>query len=160
MGILRHLTQPRYNSGVNPHLKRIAFALVVGVLAPLIAVASKPDDTVADAVTAAFVEARQAAHLPKVSRIGRNAFGEKVCKHDLRMPSGLIKDVQYETTDPTLLPEAARQLSTSADGYKIAARFGVGVCSLGADSSGKIRYSVLIASYESRWTSFWRIFWE
>jgi hypothetical protein len=146
---------------VNRHLKRIAFALVVGVLAPLFAVASsKPDDTAADAVTAAFGEARQATHLRKVSRIDRNAFGEKVCKHDLRMPSGLIKDVQYETSDPTLLPDAARQLATSPDVYETAARFGVGVCSLGADSSRKIKYSVLIATYEPRWTSFWRIFWE
>jgi hypothetical protein len=45
--------------------------------------------------------------------------------------------VQYETTDPTFLPDAARQLATSPDAYKTAARFGVGVCSLGADSSGK-----------------------
>jgi len=133
---------------------------VIGVLAPLFAATSKPDDAAAGAVTAAFVEARQAAHLPKVSRTDGNAFGEKVCKHDLRMPSGLIKDVQYETTDPTLLPDAARQLATSPDEYKATARFGVGVCSLGADSSGKIKYSVLIATYESRWTSFWRIFWE
>jgi hypothetical protein len=80
---------------------------------PLITVA-KPDDTAADAVTVAFVEARQAAHLPKVSRIGRNAFGEEVCIHDLRMPSGLVKDVLYESTDPTLLSDAARQLATFA----------------------------------------------
>ncbi|MCU1299363.1 MAG: hypothetical protein JWO91_3641, partial [Acidobacteriaceae bacterium] len=112
------------------------------------------------AVAAAFVEARQAAHLPKLARIDRNVFGEKVCKHDLRMPSGLIKDVQYETSDPARLPDTARQLATSPNGYKTAARFGVGVCSLGPDSSGKIRYSVLIATYESRWTSFGRIFWD
>jgi hypothetical protein len=145
---------------VNRHLKRIVFSLVVGAVFPLIAGASKPDDTGADAVAVAFVEARQAAHLPKLSRIDRNPFGEKVCKHDLRMPSGLIKDVQYETTDPALLPDAARQLATSPAAFKIAARFGVGVCSLGANSSGKISYSILIATYESRWTSFWRIFWE
>jgi len=160
MAIYRQLTQPRYNSDVNRHLKRTAFALVLSLLAPLIAVASKPDDTTADAVAAAFVEARQAAHLPKLARIDRNVFGEKVCKHDLRMPSGLIKDVQYETSDPARLPDTARQLATSPNGYKTAARFGVGVCSLGPDSSGKIRYSVLIATYESRWTSFGRIFWD
>lgn len=76
------------------------------------------------------------------------------------MPSGLIDDVQYETSDPARLPDVARQLATSPDGYKTAARFGVGVCSLGPDSSGKISYSVLIATYESSWTSFWRVFWD
>ena len=111
-------------------------------MAPIIAVASKPDDTTADAVAAAFVEARQAVHLSKLARIDRNTLGEKVCKHDLRMSSGLIKDVQYETSDPARLPDTARQLATSPDAYKIAARFGVGVCSLGPDSSGKISYSV------------------
>jgi hypothetical protein len=160
MAIYRQLTEPRYNSGVNCHLKRTAFALLIGVLGSLIAGASKPDDTGADSVTTSFLAARQAAHLPKMSRIDRNVFGEKVCNHDLRMPAGLIKDVQYETTDPTLLPAPARQLATSPDADKIAERFGVGVCSLSADSSGKIRYLVLIATYESRWTSFWRIFWE
>jgi hypothetical protein len=159
-GIFRQLTQPRYNSGVNYHLKRIALALVVGLLVPVFAVASKPDDTAADAIALAFVQARKAAHLSDLTRIDRNTFGEKVCKHDLRMPSGIIKDVQYETSDPARLPDAARQLATSPDAYKVTARFGVGVCSLGADSSGKIRYSVLIATYESRWTSFWRIFWD
>ena|SRR5579859_2825842 len=145
---------------MNYRLRRIAFAFALCLFVPLIAVASKSDDTAADAVVSAFVEARQAAHLPKLARIDTNAFGEKVCKHDLRMPSGLIKDVQYETSDPARLPDVARQLATSPDGYKTAARFGVGVCSLGPDSSGKISYSVLIATYESSRTSFWRVFWD
>jgi hypothetical protein len=145
---------------VNNHLKTIGFAVVVSLLAPLTATASKPEDTNADAVAAAFVEARQFAHLPKLTRMDRNPFGERICKHDMRMPSGLIKDVLYETSDPASLSDAARQLAISPDSYRVTARFGVGVCSLGADSSGKVSYSVFIATYESRWSSFWRIFWE
>jgi hypothetical protein len=119
MAIYQHLTQPRYNSGVNFELKKVALALVVGLLVPVFAVASKPDDTAADAIAVAFVQARKAAHLPELSRIDQNTFGEKVCKHDLRMPSGLIKDVQYETSDPARLSDAARQLATSPDTYKV-----------------------------------------
>lgn len=142
------------------HLKGIAFALAVVFVVSLMAVASAPDDKAADAVAAAFIKAREGAHLRSLSKIGRNLFGEKVCKRDLRMPSALIQDVQYETFDPANLPDTAQRLATSPDAYKTATRFAVGVCSLGSDSSGRISYSVLIATYESRWTSFWRIFWE
>ena len=142
------------------HLKGTVIAVIVVFLISLAVVASQGDDSAADAVSAAFVEARQAARLSKLGRIDRNAFREQVCKHDLRMPSGLINDVQYETSDPRRLPEAALRLAALPDSYKVAARLGVGVCSLGTDSSGQTHYSVLIATYESRWTSFWRIFWE
>jgi hypothetical protein len=141
-------------------LKKAAIGLGAVFLISLVAGASKLDDSASDAVSTAFIEARQAVHLSKLSRIGRNSFREKVCKHDLRMPSGLIDDVQYQTSDPTRLPDAASRLAQSPDDYKVAARFGVGVCSLAPDSSGKVTYSVLIAIYESDWTSFWRIFWE
>lgn len=142
------------------HLKAIALAIVVGTLASLAAAGSNPDDTTADAVATAFVDARQSAHLSKLMRIGRNPFGGKICKHDMRMPSGLIEDVLYETSDPVRLPDAAQKLATSRDIYRVTARFGVGACSLGSDASGKAHYTVFIATYESRWTSFWRIFWE
>ena len=68
MAIYRQLTEPRYNSGMNCRLKTTAFALLVGVIGSLIAVAAKSDDTAADSVTAAFLEAREAAHLPKMSK--------------------------------------------------------------------------------------------
>lgn len=145
---------------MNYHLKTIGFVLVVSLLAPLVATGSKPDDASADAVADAFVEARESSHLPRLTRMGRNVFGEKICAHDMRMPSGLINDVLYETSAPAHLSDAARKLATSPDSYRVAARFGIGVCSLGPDASGKMSYSVFIATYESRWTSFWRIFWE
>jgi hypothetical protein len=120
--------------------------------------AANRDDPAADQVAAAFVEARQAAHLPALSRMGRNVFAENVCQHDLRFPSGLIGVVNYETVDPAQLPESATKLATTPDSYKLAKRFGVGVCV--ETSAGQKFYSVLIATYESRWTSFLRIFWE
>ncbi len=123
-------------------------------------VASEQEDAAADAVTAAFMNARQAARLSKLERMGRNAFREKVCKHDMRFPSGLINDVLYQTSDPAQLPESAQRLATSPDTSKTAARFGVGVCLVKPASLGQPTYSVLIATYESRLTSFWRIFWE
>ena len=144
---------------MNHRLKTAGFALLV--LAPLTATGSKPDNTTADAVAKAFVEARQSAHLSKLTRMGRNPFGERICKHDMRMPSGLIEDVLYETSDPGHLPDAAQKLAKSRDSYRVTARFGIGVCSVRCpDAPGKASYSVLIATYESRWTSFWRIFWE
>jgi quercetin dioxygenase-like cupin family protein len=76
------------------------------------------------------------------------------------MPSGLIKHVLYETSDPLDLSDAAEKLASSPDSDKVSSRFGLGVCSLGPDASGKSRYSVFIATYESKWKSFWRIFWE
>jgi hypothetical protein len=141
-------------------LKKASMAVSLVFLIPLVAVASQQDDEAADAVSSSFVEARQSAHLAKLDRIDRNRFHKQVCKHDLRMPSGLITDVLYETADPAHLPDAARRLATSSVGYRVVARFGVGVCSLGQDSSGKVTYSVLIATYASRWGSFWRIFWD
>ena len=130
------------------------------LLVVLSVVASEQEDVAADAVAAAFVQARQAAHLSPLERMGRNPFRDKVCRHDLRFPSGWINDVTYETTDPGLLPESARRLAAWPDAGKTAARLGLGVCMLRGGSSGRPTYSVLIATYESRWTSFWRIFWE
>lgn len=92
--------------------------------------------------------------------MGADTFGDKVCQHDFRMPSGNIDLVRYETPDPSKLPEAAQKLAVRPDdGYHKAVRYGIGVCVLAA-SGGSPRFSVLIATYESRWKSFVRIFWE
>ncbi|HYL64035.1 MAG TPA: hypothetical protein VE077_15575 [Candidatus Methylomirabilis sp.] len=77
-----------------------------------------------------------------------------------RMPSGWINAVDYETFDPAELPESARRLARWLDTGKAASRFGIGVSMLSGSSPAHPKYSVLIATYESRWTSFWRIFWE
>lgn len=140
-------------------MKRIAcvFALFLMVLP---AIASPQEDAAADAVSTAFLQARQAAHLSKLERMGRNMFRENVCRRDLRLPSGLIDDVIYEASDPAALPEAASRLATRPDAGRVAARFGVGVCVQNAGSKGHPEYSVLIATYESGWTSFLRIFWD
>src|SRR5208282_3798244 len=121
--------------------------LTVAIVLP--AAASEQEDTVADTVAAGFVQARQAAHLSKLKRMGRNTFREKVCKQDMRFPSGFINDVVYQTSDPDHLPEPAQRLATWPDTSKTATRFGVGVCLIG-NSSGPPTYSVLIATYESR----------
>lgn len=135
----------------------VAFALVTVA----IAFAANPKDVAADAVAKAFTSARLAAHLPPLSRMGRNKFGEKVCQHDFRMPSGNIDLVSYETSDPSQLPETAQKLALrSDDGYRKAVRYGVGICALTTAAGGSARFSVLIATYESRWESFVRIFWE
>ncbi len=123
-------------------------------------VASQQEDAAADSVATAFMNARNAAHLSKLRRIGRNTFRKQACDHDLRFPSGLIKDVIYETVGPTQLPESARQLAAAPDSGKTAARFGIGVCSIGTNPSGQPTYSVVLATYESRGASFWSIFWE
>ena len=138
-------------------LVRFTF-LVFLVLLPV--VASNQEDAAADAVATAFLQARKAAHLSKLERMGKNTFRETVCKQDMRLPSGWINDVTYETFDPADLPESAKQLATTPDTYKIASRLGIGVCMVSGVSPGHPKYSVLIALYESRWTSFWRIFWE
>jgi hypothetical protein len=78
----------------------------------------------------------------------------------MRFSSGLILDVVYQTDDPAHLPESAQRLATWPDTSKTASRFGVGVCLLNGSSSGQPQYSILIATYESRSTSFWRIFWD
>ena len=131
------------------------------VVAVVIAVAANPQDVAADAVARAFTSTRLAAHLPPFSRMGRNTFGDKVCQHDFRMPSGNIGLVRYETLDPLHLPEAAQKLAIRPDdGYRKAVRYGIGVCALAASAGGSPRFSILLATYESRWESFVRIFWE
>jgi hypothetical protein len=135
-------------------------SVLLVLLIVLPAVASDQEDAAADAVATAFLQARQAALLSKLERMGRNTFREKVCRQDLRFPSGLIKDVVYETSDPAHLPESAERLATGPDSSKVAARFGLGVCVLSSNSPAQPKYSVVIATFESRRTSFWRIFWE
>jgi hypothetical protein len=130
-------------------------------LAAIAVFASPQEDKAADSVAAAFVQARDTAHLSKLGRIGGNTFHDKVCKHDLRFASGVILTAQYQTSDPGDLPEAAQHLAVHPDdGYRVTTRFGVGVCAVGQGSSDKTTYSVLIATYESRWNSFRRIFGE
>jgi hypothetical protein len=128
--------------------------------AALFTIASDQEDSAADDVAAAFVQARQAAHLSKLERMGRNTFRKQVCKQDMRFPSGVIDDVRYQTSDPAHIPESAQRLATLPDTSKIAARFGLGVCSVNGGSAGQPKYSILVATYESRSNSFWRIFWE
>ncbi len=140
-------------------MKRISWVLLIFLVA-LAVLASDQEDAAADTVAAAFMQARQTAHLSKLERMSRNGFREKVCKQDMRFPSGLIKDVAYQTSDPAFLPESAQRLATWPDTSKAAARFEIGVCSLKSGSLGQPKYSVLIATYESRAVSFWRIFWD
>jgi hypothetical protein len=123
-------------------------------------VASQQEDAAADSVATAFMNARNAAHLPKLRRMGRNTFRKQACSHDSRFSSGFIKDVIFETADPTQLPESARQLAVAPDSGKTAARLGIGVCSIRTNPPGQPTYSIVLATYESRGTSFWRIFWE
>jgi hypothetical protein len=147
--------------GSIPHsMTKLIFSALLTFLIVVPTAASDTDDAAADAVATAFVQVRQAAHLSKLARMGRNTFREKVCKQDMRFPSGWINDVVYETSDPARLPDSALGLATWPDTSKAAARFGLGVCLLSSSSPGQPKYSVLIATYESRWTSFWRIFWE
>ncbi len=142
-------------------MKTLAIVVAFALVSSVAVFASRQEDRAADSVAAAFVQARNTAQLPKLQRIGGNTFRPKVCKHDLRFASGLILTAQYHTSDPGQLPEAARQLAIHPDdGYRVTARYGIGVCAIGQDSSGQIMYSVLIATYESRWNSFLRIFWE
>ena len=122
--------------------------------------ASDREDAAVNAVATAFLQVREAAHLSKLERMGRNTFREKVCKQDMRFPSGWINDVVYETSDPARLPESAQRLATWPDSTKVAARFGLGVRLLSSRSPGQPKYSVLVATYESRRTNFWRISWE
>ena len=139
--------------------KLIFSALLIFALV-LPTVASDQEDKAADAVAAAFIQARQAAHVSKLERMGRNTFRKRACEQDMGMPSGWINEVVYQTVDPAHLPESAQQLASRPDGYKIAARVGIGVCLLTSSPGERPRFSVLIAIYESRWTSFLRIFWE
>jgi len=157
---LRSAPQSQMLAAPNPStMKRIACVFAVFLIA-FPAIASQQEDAAADAVAMAFLQARQAAHLSTLERIGSNMFRQNVCRRDLRLPSGLIGDVIYEAIDPTALPQAASRLATRPDSGKVAVRFGVGVCMQSADSLGPPKYSVLIATYESGWVSFLRIFWD
>lgn len=140
-------------------IKAIHSAMLVYLIV-LPVVASDQEDTAADAAAKAFLHARQAAHRSKLERMGRNTFREKACKRDMRFASGWINDVVYEISDPADLPDLAQKLTASPDTGRTAVRFGIGVCMQSNSSPGRPKYSVLIATYESRWTSFWRIFWE
>jgi hypothetical protein len=135
-------------------MTKLIFSALLIFLIVIPMAASDQEDAAADTVAAAFLQVRQAAHLSKVERMGRNTLREKVCKQDMRLPSGWITDVVYETSDPARLPVSAQRLATRPDSSKVAARL------LSSSSSGEPKYSVLIATYESQWTSFWRVFWE
>ena len=152
------------SSPLGDHLYCCRVKIFIGACVLLTSVAvfaSQQEDRAADAVAAAFVQARDAVHLSKLERMGGNTFREKVCKHDLRFASGLILTAQYQTSVPGLLPQVAQRLAVHGDdGYRVTTRFGVGVCAVGQDSSGQTMYSVLIATYESRWNSFLRTFWD
>jgi len=75
----------------------------------------------------------------------------KVCQHDFQIPSGNIDLVRSETSDPSLLPGAAQKLAIRPDaGYCKAVRYGIGVCALATSTGSSPRFSVLIATYESR----------
>jgi hypothetical protein len=150
---------PRGGS-IRRSMKKLIFSALLVFLIVVPTTASDQEDAAGDAVAAAFLQVRQAAHLSKLESMGRNTFRERVCKQDVRMPSGWINEVVYETSDPAHLPESAQRLARQPDTSKAAGRFGLGVCLLSSSSHGPPKYSVLIAIYESRWTSFWRIFWE
>jgi hypothetical protein len=139
-------------------MKKLILCALLILLAVLPAGATDQEDAAADAVAAAFAQARQAAHLPKLERMGGNKFREKVCKQDMRFASGLIKLVRYETFDPAQIPESAQQLAKETYQSTTPARFGVGVCAAKDSPGGQPKYSVLIATYESRSASFWRTF--
>lgn len=142
-----------------PKLGSASAETVGGPALPAVSV-SKQEDVAADSVAMAFARARDAAYQAKLGRIGINPFRENVCKHDDRFASGFLDSVQYKTSEPGQLPEAAQQLAARSDyGELVVARFGVGVCAAGQEASGKTIYSVLIVTYESRWNSFLR-FWD
>src|SRR5580658_8517014 len=140
-------------------MKKSILCVLLILLAALPAAATNQEDAAADAVATAFAQARQAAHLPQLERMSGNKFREKVCKQDMRFASGLIKIVRYETSDPAQIPESAQRLATETYQTTMPARFGVGVCVVSSGSAaGQPKYSVLIATYESRSASFWRTF--
>jgi hypothetical protein len=142
-------------------MRKCRLVLFFALLAAVAALAANARDVAADTVANVFANTRLAAHLSPLSRMGRNTFEDKVCQHDLRMPSGNIDLVRYETSDLSQLPEAAQKLAVAPDDrYRKAVRYGVGVCVLATPAGGAPRFSVLIATYESRWESFVRIFWE
>jgi hypothetical protein len=96
-------------------MTKLIFSALLVFLIVVPTAASDQEDAAADAVAAAFLQVRQAAHLSKLERMGRNTFREKVCKQDMRFPSGWINDVAYETSDPARLPESAQRLATWPD---------------------------------------------
>jgi hypothetical protein len=160
--ITANMVKPQLSKRVKARRLRHGACLLLLWVCPycLLAVATTQEDAVADVVATAFNKSRQEAHLSKLERMDRNPFREKVCKKDMRFSSGLIRDVLYETSDPAQLPEPAQKLAAQPDTSKTAARFGVGVCSLRTIPGGRTTYSVLIATYESHGTGFWRIFWD
>src|ERR1700759_3255997 len=109
-------------------MKNVIFCALLMFLVVLPTIATTQENAAADAVAAAFVQARQAAHLSKLERMGRNTFREKVCKQDMRFASGLIESVRYETSDPARIPESAQRLATEQYQTTVVARFGVGIC--------------------------------
>jgi hypothetical protein len=126
-------------------MKSFVIRVALILLAPIAVIASQPEDRAADSVAAAFMQTRAAAQFSKLERIGRNPFREKVCRNDLRFASGLVLTAQYQTVEPSQLPERARELALHRDdGYRVTTRFGVGVCATGHDPSGPVVYSVLI----------------
>lgn len=139
-------------------MKKLILCTLLILLAVLPAAATDQEDAAADAVAAAFSQARQAASLPKLERMSRNKFREKVCQQDMRFASGLIKTIRYETFDPAQIPESAQRLATETYQSTTPARFGVGVCVAKDSPAGQLKYSVLIATYESRAASFWQTF--
>ena len=148
------------NHLIQRHMTKLILSALLICLVVSHTVATDQEDVAADSVAAVFLQARQAAHLSKLERMGRNTFREKVCKQDMRFASGLIHDVVYQTSDPAHLPDSAQRLAIWPDSGKTAARFGVGVCLLATNSVGPPKYSILIATYESRWNSYVRIFWD
>jgi hypothetical protein len=137
-------------------MRKAIFAFWVFLLVLQPAAATHDEDVASDAVATAFMQTRTARHLPKLERMGRNKFREKVCKKDTRFAAGLINDTAYETSNPAELPDAAQKLAVQRYAVTVPARFGVGVCL--SNNSRTPTYSVLIATYESRWNSFWRTF--
>lgn len=144
-------------------MTKLSFCTLFIILLVTPTIASDQEDAAADAVASAFLQARKAANMPKLGRMGRNTFRTKVCQQDLRFPKlsdkGMIEHVAYQTSDPTNIPDSAQKLATKPDNYRIRSRFALGVCSIKSGSE-RPEYSVFIATYESRWTSFWRIFQE
>jgi len=136
--------------------KLISLILLFSLLV-IPSIANEQEDAAADSVAAAFVQARQAAKLSKLERMGRNKFREKICKKDFRFAAGLISDVRYETATPGELPDSARELARWNHSGAVAARFGVGVCEVDG-ATGQKKFAVIIVLYESRWESFWRAF--
>ena len=85
------------NHLIQRHMTKLILSALLICLVVSHTVATDQEDVAADSVAAVFLQARQAAHLSKLERMGRNTFREKVCKQDMRFASGLINDVVYES---------------------------------------------------------------